>query len=160
MPLLSSFTDVSQLIDYRNRPIWEQVIVSLDVELKPSGSAEHGSFVQNKQATIFIPPHDLRPEGFSHELLHVYLFLKEVYVGQNMQMILASSNILSRIFILELTDHISNCLARVKMFPLYESMGYDPEMFLLDFNDHKCKLEEIKKSASSINKERFSMRLP
>jgi hypothetical protein len=135
--------DLSRLVDARNRSLWETLNATLNINVEASNNNEYSCFNINKDSTIYVVPHDLCPDSFTHELLHLYLRLKQVYIGAGFTNMVQSSNTLTKIFSEPLLDHIGNCLDHMKMFQLYEDLGFSPDKFIMDFHEFKCKPTEL-----------------
>lgn len=143
MPLSATFRHISSLVDDRNRELWKTLLGKYDISIEPSPNREHSCFIQADQATIYIPDNDADVSAFTHELLHLYLHYKEIYIGANFQLTISSSKMMSRIFVPGLIGHVGNCLEHMKMLPVYRSMNFDERNFLLDYDTHKCTAEEL-----------------
>lgn len=132
------------LLDARNEALWKQLNENYTIELKPSLNGEYGCYSQGKEITFFINESNPCLDSFTHELLHVYLRLNDLYVGAGLKNTIAGSNILKAVFSEPLLEHIGNSLDHIKMLPLYLEMGFDREKFLLDYHTDKCLDAEVK----------------
>ena len=64
-------------------------------------------------------------------------------IGNKFNTLIAGSKILKRVFSAKLLEHIGNCVDHIKMFPMYEDMGFDPEKFLTDYHTFKLQPSEL-----------------
>jgi len=135
--------DLTKLIDARNASLWNEIVSKCVVRFEPSPNSEYACYSQSNVVTFFVPVKDYSPDSFTHELLHVYIRLKEVYIGSNLIRRISANNVLQKIFNEKLLEHISNCLDHMKMLPIYLQMGFEKERFILDFHSNKCTDIEI-----------------
>lgn len=139
---------MNTLVDERNQELWDAINSRYTVSFKPSFNDEHACHIQGDSVTFSVVEDRPSKDAFTHEMLHVYLSLKENYIGAALKRVVSGSNILRSIFSDALLEHAGNCLDHVKMLPLYLKMGFDREQFLLDYHEHKCsdnELSQIKK---------------
>lgn len=135
--------DTTKLIDDRNRILWNEIISKYQVAVHQSQNSEYSCYSKSNAATFFVPIDNLCRDSFTHELLHIYIRLKEVYIGSNLILRVSGSKVLQKIFNERLLEHIGNCLDHMKMLPIYLEMGFDRSKFLLDYHTHKCTDKEI-----------------
>jgi len=131
-------------IDQRNQPLWDMLNATFTITIEPSTNDEYHVYSENSDCTIYVPPHDICADSFTHELLHIYLRHKQIFIGTGFRMTISGSNFLNTILSDKLQEHFGNCLDHIKMYPLYEQMGFSPDKFLYDFNTHKCSPAELK----------------
>jgi hypothetical protein len=143
MALVDSVIDTKKVIDTRNRKLWEEILSEYEVSVEASHNEEHHCYTESKKAIIYIPLKDICPDSFTHELLHIYIRQKGVFIGTNLKLKLLQSNILAKIFVPGLVEHVGNCLDHIKMFPVYVSLGFQNEKFLFDYHTPKCTDQEI-----------------
>ena len=134
---------ITKLLDARNQNLWNQINEKYTVNFADSSNNEYGCFVQNKNVTFYIDQNNLCKDSFTHEMLHVYLRLKECYIGSSLEMNIRSSNILSRCISMPLIEHMGNCLDHIKMLPLYLELQFDKKKFILDYDVYKCSASEV-----------------
>lgn len=136
-------TELSQLIDERNEKMWKSLQQRFNISIEMVPGQEHSVYSKGEDVTFYVPKNSPDAGSFTHELLHVYLRSKKMYIGANLLLTISSSKIMKRIFSDALLEHMGNILDHIKMFPLYERMGYDPSSFLLDFYTNKCEMNEV-----------------
>jgi hypothetical protein len=73
--------DLKQLIDERNQTLWDTLNAHFHLDFKPSVNNEYRVYSINDQATFYVPENDLCADSFTHELLHIYLRYKKVFIG-------------------------------------------------------------------------------
>jgi hypothetical protein len=132
-----------ELIDYRNQNLWSQIQENYTIEFKDSLNEEYSCYSQGNNIIFYINRNNLCKDSFTHEMLHVFMRIKEFYFGSSITNLLASNRILNSIISPALIEHIGNCLDHVKMLPVYLEMAFDREKFILDYNLYKCTDEEI-----------------
>lgn len=131
------------LIDSRNQKLWDDINSNFLVTVEASSNNEYSCYCQSDNVTFYVPAGDINSDSMTHEMLHVYLRMKEVYIGPNLTLTLSGSRILSKIFTPVLLEHISNSLDHIKMLPIYLNLGYRREKFLLDYGENKCTEKEL-----------------
>ncbi|MGF7077708.1 hypothetical protein [Mucilaginibacter sp. UYCu711] len=130
--------DLNQLVDERNKVLWDTLSNHFQIDFEPSANKEYRVYSINDQATFYVPENDLCADSFTHELLHVYLRYKKVFIGAAFINTISSSAILKNLLNDRLIEHVGNCLDHIKMFEKYDQMGFRPEKFILDYQQHKC----------------------
>jgi len=134
---------MKELLDSRNQNLWNEIQEKYNVEFSDSHNEEYGCFTQNNNVTFYIDQNNLCKDSFTHEMLHVYLKLKETYIGASLELTIKGNKTLSSIMSSQLIDHMGNCLDHVKMLPIYLELNFDREKFLLDYNEYKCTRDEL-----------------
>ena len=133
----------NQLIDIRNSALWESLNSTHLITLQPSANHEYGCYTEGNTAIVYVDFGNICKDSFTHELLHILLKQKQFYLSASLQLTMNGSKILKRILSPELYEHIGNCLEHVKMFDIYVDLGFEPQKFLYDFDDYKCKEDEL-----------------
>ncbi len=135
--------DTAGLVDNRNLELWTTLNTKFQIDIIKEDRDSHSVFTKNGKATIRVP---LNPQvsAFTHELLHIYLTLKEVYIGGAIALHVKEDAILSKFMSDNLTTHIGNCLEHIKMLPEYLKMGFKREDFILDYSVDKLTDEELR----------------
>lgn len=72
--------DINSYIDDRNREIYEEVAQEYKISCAPNAK-EFGIYTESKTAIFYIPENSTDKEGFTHELLHLYLKKKGYAIG-------------------------------------------------------------------------------
>ncbi len=134
---------MKEFIDERNVELWNQLNEDYNIEVEPSFNNEYSCFTQNDKAVIYVDFQNISKDSFTHELLHIYLKHKEFYLGSSLKLTLQQSNILRKYLSENLLEHIGNCLDHLKMFKIYNDLGFDKNLFLLDFEENKCNTLEL-----------------
>ena len=90
--------DTQFLIDNRNKELWESLNKTHDCSISfVNHTNEYGCFTKGKTAVIYVPESNKQPDSFTHELLHIFLKQKEVFIGGGLKRSIASSNTLNNI---------------------------------------------------------------
>jgi hypothetical protein len=136
--------NTSGLIDNRNRDLWESLKNIYEIDIQFQNRVDYLVFSQSNKAIIYVPKNKIDPAAFTHELLHIYLRTKKVFISSGLVLSIKGYPQLSRIFSDKLLEHIGNCLDHVKMLPEYLRLGFEREDFLSDYSTHKFSKEERK----------------
>lgn len=135
--------DTNGLIDNRNLELWNSLRMVHDIEIRKEKRPDYLAFSKNGKTIIFVPFDNVDPASFTHELLHIYLRTKKVFIGGGLTVSIKESEKLSRIFSDNLIDHIGNCLDHIKMLPEFLTLGFSENDFLSDYSVNKLTDEEI-----------------
>lgn len=130
--------DLSKLIDDRNELLWIDLNKSRDIYVKFHDEPYYGVYQINKTSTIYIPKQSYSKDSFTHELLHVLMTTKNIYIGYPLD----TYPVLKKQLYPNLVEHIGNTLQHVKMLPLYLDMGFQKDLFLSDYNDAKFTIND------------------
>lgn len=144
--------ETTGLLDDRNSDLWNELNLVHEIIIQESKFPYYSSFSKNKTTIIYVPPADISPASFTHELLHIYLRTKEIFIGGGLMRSLKNSEKLSNIFSTELIEHIGNCLDHIKMFPEFLRLGYNESTFLSDYYANKLTFDEITKIKGNYKK--------
>ncbi|TDW52490.1 hypothetical protein EV144_1011180 [Flavobacterium sp. 270] len=139
---------IEKLVDERNSDLWNLLNDKFDISIDKSDNREYGVYVKGNKAIIYIDYKNICSNSFTHELLHIYLSHKEFYLSSSLKLTIAQNATLGRLLSYNLLEHIGNCLEHLKMFEIYNSLGFIEDKFLLDYDDFKCndnELNELKK---------------
>lgn len=135
--------DTIGLVDERNIDLWKNLNDDFAIEIEYTNVSEYGCFTRNKTAIIYVSKHNRSSDYFTHELLHVLLNKKKIYLGGSLRRRIGNDETLKTIISDDLISHISNSLEHVKMLPIFLSLGYNREKFILDYKTDKCTLLEL-----------------
>jgi len=130
-------------IDQRNIELWKQVSATFKITLNYHNEPNYRLYQINDNATIYVPHERPCVDSFSHELLHLWMAMKDVSVSCTISATFKTSSLLKLLFKPELGEHIGNCADHFKMLPLYLQMGFERELFISDFHKHKCSDTEL-----------------
>lgn len=135
---------IEGLIDKRNATLFEALKKDYKIEVElVKDTNEYGCYSINYTSTIYVPESKICADSFTHELLHIYLRSKEIFIGARLKRIIQLSKSLSRIYSEPLLEHIGNCLDHIKMLPIYLDLGFDRRKFIRDYDHYKCTLQEV-----------------
>ena len=136
---------IEGLLDSRNKDLFSDIsqVIRINIELIHNTDV-YTCYSEQYASTIFVPASNISSSAFTHELLHLYLRSKGVFIGARLTRKLSSSANLSSIYTPLLLDHISNSLDHMKMLPIFLSLGYDDHEFIIDYYEDKCPMSEIK----------------
>lgn len=134
---------MTELLDSRNQNLWNDIQEKFNISFVDTINGNYSCYSQNDSVIFYIDSKHLCKDSFTHELLHIYLRLKEFYIGAGLKLTIKDSSILSNIMSDKLLEHMGNCLDHVKMLPIYLEMGFDRKKFIVDYNLYKCTTEEL-----------------
>jgi hypothetical protein len=137
--------DTNGLIDNRNLELWNSLRTIHEIEIRKATLSDYLAFTISGKTTIYVPFDNLNTASFTHELLHIYLRTKEVFIGGGLSLSTRESVKLSRIFSYDLVKHIGNCLDHIKMLPEFLKLGYNENDFISDYFVNKLTSDEISK---------------
>ena len=80
--------------------------------------------------------------SFTHELLHIYLSTKKVFISGLNTFNKGNPN-LSRIFSDNLLEHTGNCIEHIKMLPIFLSLGFEENIFYQITPQNKFTAQEL-----------------
>jgi hypothetical protein len=140
--------DTNGLIDHRNLKLWNFLRTIHDIEIRKEKRPDYLAFSKNGKTIISVPFDNIDTASFTHELLHIYLRTKEVFIGGGLKRSIKGSEKLYKVFTDKLIEHIGNCLDHIKMFPEFIKLGYDESDFLSDYSVNKLTKDEIAKIKS------------
>jgi hypothetical protein len=143
--------DINRLIDQRSQKIWDEINVHYDISLKFHDKEYYIAYSINKTVIFYITENNYNKDYFAHEILHIYLYTKQIKIGGYLTIRFQGNALLSDVFSDPLIEHISNTLDHVKMLQLYLDLGFDRAKFLLDYSTPKCTNQEIELISGFIN---------
>lgn len=129
---------MGELIDHRNEKLWNDLNQVFNIVLEESINNEYSCYSENKDITFFIVKENPCKSSFTHEMLHVYLRMKECFIGAGLKHTIWQSKILTSILSENLLEHIGNSLDHIKILPIYLRMGFEREKFIIDYDTNKC----------------------
>lgn len=133
--------DVNDFLDDRNRKLWEEVSSNYNIIIEQSDEDNYMCNLAYDRSVIYVLLGDISSASFTHELLHIHLFLKGLSVSKNIKDIKQIDNKLDSLLSRNLADHIGNSLTHRAMLPIFLDMGYKRSDFLTDY--HKIKMNKI-----------------
>jgi hypothetical protein len=132
------------LVDNRNSTLLKELRKNYKIKLElVNNTEEYGCYSINHRSIIYVPESKICAESFTHELLHIYLRSKGIFIGSRLKRKLQPSKTLSKIYSEQLLEHIGNCLDHIKMLPIYLKLGYDRRKFIHDYEKNKFTTQEI-----------------
>lgn len=135
--------DTAGLIDNQNIELWDSLRTVHEIEIRKESRQDYLAYSEGNKTIIFVPYDNLDTASFTHELLHIYLRTKDVFIGGGLIRSIKGSERLSKIFSDALIDHIGNSLDHIKMFPEFLRLGYPESKFISDYSTNKLKVEEV-----------------
>jgi len=149
----------TNLIDDRSQKLWEYINQNLTVDIQlTKNTLEYGCYFINDTATIYVPKNNLDKNSFAHEMLHLKIRCKKIFLGSNLTRNIQASQNLRNIFPDELIEHITNCLDHMRMLPEYLEMGFDRKKFILDYEQDKLLDKELAELKYHYNSQREKAR--
>ena len=88
---------IEGLIDNRNSELFKELSKNYEIEVElVHHTNEYGCYSINNSSTIYVPESNICADSFTHELLHIYLRSKEIYIGSRIKRIIQPSIALSK----------------------------------------------------------------
>ena len=69
------------LLDNRNLVLWNTLTSVQSIEIQKEKRVDYLVFSKNEKSIIYVPFDNLNVSSFTHELLHIYLRTKQVFIG-------------------------------------------------------------------------------
>lgn len=135
---------LSKLIDVRNLDLWEDLNAWREIGIEYNDNSWYSCYTGPNRITIYLNRQIISPGGFTHELLHIWFYRKEIYVSQSLQVFVRDIAAVRKVMSRELVDHVGNCLDHIKMLPKYSDMGFGWEEFTTDVGEEKLTVDEIR----------------
>lgn len=134
------------LIDERNERLFKELNENYTISIVyTEEEKEYSCYSRNKTSTIYVPFNQENAAYFTHELLHILLRQKDIFIGAALQRTLNNNSSLRNIYSSKLIEHMGNCLDHIKMLPVFLELGYDRNSFISDFNLDKCTEYDLRK---------------
>jgi hypothetical protein len=143
--------ELNGLIDNRNRQLFQDLSSVYEIDVQFGNCNDYSCFSKNNHSIIYVPNADKNPASFTHELLHIYLRTKSVFIGAGLKGCINDNVVLKNLFDDNLLEHIGNTLDHVKMLPLFTELGFDKADFITDYNQDKLTDSELESIKSKFN---------
>ncbi|MCK0134918.1 hypothetical protein [Arenibacter sp. S6351L] len=131
------------LIDNRNEKLWSDLNNTHSISIELNDYPNYASDSENSNSRIIVPKYDIDINAFTHELLHILIRQKELYLGSSFRHLIIGSELLSQLLSDQLLEHFSNCMDHIKMLPIFLELGFDKKKFIKDYDVNKCTKSEI-----------------
>ena len=69
------------LLDDKNIELWKTLNSDYEIVIQKEKRSDYLSYSKDKKTIIYVPNDNLNSASFAHELLHVYLRSKKVFIG-------------------------------------------------------------------------------
>ena len=140
---------IDGLLDNRNSTLFKELEKNYTIKIElVNDTMKYECYSINNNSIIYVPESNICADSFTHELLHVYLRSKGIFIGARLKRKIQSSKKISIIYSEPLLEHIGNCLDHIKILPIYLELGFDRNKFIIDYDTKKCtnqEVEQIKK---------------
>ncbi len=131
------------LIESRNIDLWNSLSSVYEIDIKWEKRDTYSVSTKTNKAIIYVPLGKSDSASFTHELLHIYLETKKVFISGGLKLYVREYPTLSTFLSEEFLDHLGNCLEHIKMLPEFLRMGFSSQEFILDFSVNKLNDQEI-----------------
>jgi len=136
--------EIDELIDDNNKHLWKSINETHNCRIQfVNDRNEYACFTKNRSVTFYVPELNKNSAPFTHELLHVFLRQKKIFIGASLKRSVSSSTSLRKIYSERLLEHMGNCFDHIKMLPYYLDMNYERKLFLYEYHVNKCSSEEL-----------------
>jgi hypothetical protein len=145
--------DLNRIVDQRNIELWEEIKNHFEIEVYQHEKPYSQSFSQKRHVKIYVNK-ETDSASFTHELLHLWIERKEIYIGSVLKLLVEENAKLNKVISNDLLNHIGNTCEHIKMLPKFLSLGYKSDQFILDYYINKCtdlELRTIKREYRSMN---------
>jgi hypothetical protein len=132
-----------ELLDHSTKELFKDLQSDFEIIFQPQPVEHCSVYSFDRKAIITYNPKDVDSESITHELLHVWLKRFQYGISNQIFHSFFVFESLKEVFTKELCDHIGNCMDHNKMYPIYKSMGYSDEKFLLNGIDFKCTISDL-----------------
>lgn len=142
------------LIDKRNIELWGFLTDNFNIEIIKENREDYLTCSIDNKATIYVPNDNINSSSFTHELLHIFMRSKQIFIGAGLTRSVKENKILFRILSDKLLEHVGNCLDHIKTLPIYLDLGYENSDFISDFYVNKLtdiEILNIKRNFCSTN---------
>lgn len=143
--------ELNGLIDNRNRQLFQDLSSVYEIEVQFENRNDYGCCSKNNHSVIYVPSSDRNPASFTHELLHIYLRTKSVFIGAGLKGCINDNAVLKNLFDDNLLEHIGNSLDHIKMLPLFTQLGFTKADFITDYDQDKLTDGELQSIKSKFN---------
>ena len=82
------------LIDKRNIDLWETLNKEFEISIVRQNQDTYSVYTRSGKATISIPLDKADCASFTHELLHIYMKKKEVFIGGGLKLSVMGDDVL------------------------------------------------------------------
>jgi len=129
---------LSTLLDKRNIGIWEATTTVFPVAVEQHSRTHYAFQFTEQRGTIFLSAADWHVEPFTHQLLHLYLRTKKIFLTEWLVRQLREEPLLHWTFSESLFEQIGDHLEHTHMLPLFLEAGLDRYRFIPDFKAPIC----------------------
>jgi hypothetical protein len=133
---------VDKYLDDRNTELWKYLNTKFRIKIRNTSNKYASCFAKNNNVKIFLNPEISTSSCLTHELLHVWIRDKDIYIGAGLQSTITSNYILNQIFSDNLIDQLGDWFDHIKIYPKFIDLGYDKSTFLSDNNVVKFSVQE------------------
>lgn len=118
-----------QFINDRNRSLWQSINQNFRIIVETHSNQHFYHYFKDGEVFLFLPEEGGTPELFTHELLHLDLIAKGVFITNYLKERLRNEPLLHWTFNENLFEQIGNCLEHWKMLPQYLELGFERDLF-------------------------------
>lgn len=131
------------LIDSRNQKLWKKLNETHSISVQLSDCPNYACYSENNESIVYVTENNIDINSFTHELLHIFIRQKEIFIGSSIKLLINGNETLSKVFSNDLIEHFGNCLDHIKMLPIYLELGFDKKKFITDYDVNKCSKSEV-----------------
>ena len=131
------------LIDNRNIELWNLLNNKFEIEIIKEIRNDYLVYSIDNKATIYVQIDNINSSSFTHELLHLFIRSKKVFISSALALGVKGNKILSKIMSDNLLEQIGNYIDHIKTLPIYLELGYENSEFISDFNVNKLTDNDI-----------------
>jgi len=129
---------LQQLLDDRNKSFWDEIHEVFVPTVLLCESRHYAFHLFEKKAQFFVPVSNLSKEAFTHELMHIWLRSKNIFITNFLLNRLREEPLLYWSFTDNMFEQLGYWLEHVKMLPYFIGAGFKKEKFTEDYDQYKC----------------------
>ncbi|MEP7376017.1 MAG: hypothetical protein ABI675_21655 [Chitinophagaceae bacterium] len=131
-------TNTETLIDSRNKAIWDEVTTKYDLSIQLYNGREYRHQLFQGKAVILVPELNNSIELFTHELLHIYIRTKRLFITEYLLQRLKAEPLLYWSLTDNLFEQVGHYLEHLHILPIYLTCGFDRSNFFEDYELQPC----------------------
>lgn len=131
------------LLDRKNLEQWNTLRNEYEIVIQKEKIINYSAYSENSKAIIYVPHDNLDSASFTHELLHVFLRTKRVFIASGFALSIKGNKRLSRILSEGLIEQAGNCMDHILIYPEFIHLGYPKERFISDYSINKLTDEDL-----------------
>jgi len=138
-------------LDDRNRNLWDDLNKSYPIQLKYSNDQTYAFSKIADNVTIFVSKENICAASFTHELLHLWLTYRNVFVSEIVNHEFSTDRQFRSLIDADLRNHVTNCIDHGKMLNEFVYLGFEQQKFIYEYDKSKYSEFEMRMCINWIN---------